>query len=132
MMFTWFVLYVMRYVIIGLNSTGAIITNKEFAEKYYILKTNLEVRRLAQAHFADHQSKANNIFFRALNINGSRLAIGDKQSYLKIFRLFSSGVTPLLKLLEQMEDQENLIEKVRAVCGLSVVTGPNGQIGCKL
>ncbi|KAI9586511.1 hypothetical protein GQX74_002358 [Glossina fuscipes] len=40
-------------------------------------------------------------------------------------------VTPLLKLLEQamMEDQENLIEKVRAVYGFKVVNGPNGQTG---
>uniref|UniRef100_A0A1A9UD67 Uncharacterized protein n=1 Tax=Glossina austeni TaxID=7395 RepID=A0A1A9UD67_GLOAU len=52
---------------------------------------NLEVQRLAQAHSVDHQSNANNIFFRGLNINDSRLAIGDKQSYLKIFHLFSSG-----------------------------------------
>uniref|UniRef100_A0A1A9VD10 Uncharacterized protein n=1 Tax=Glossina austeni TaxID=7395 RepID=A0A1A9VD10_GLOAU len=38
-------------------------------------------------------------------------------------------VTPLLKLLEQvmMENQENLIEKMRAVYGFKVVNGPNGQ-----
>ena len=40
-------------------------------------------------------------------------------------------VTPLLKLLEQamQEDQDNLIEKVRAVYGFKVTNGPNGQTG---
>ncbi|TDG42286.1 hypothetical protein AWZ03_011294 [Drosophila navojoa] len=40
-------------------------------------------------------------------------------------------VSPLLKLLEQamQEDQDNLIEKVRAVYGFRVNNGPQGQTG---
>ncbi|XP_036343546.1 non-specific lipid-transfer protein isoform X3 [Rhagoletis pomonella] len=40
-------------------------------------------------------------------------------------------MTPLLKLLEiaMEEDQDNLIEKVRAVYGFKVINGPNGQTG---
>lgn len=40
-------------------------------------------------------------------------------------------VTPMLKLLEEamMEDQDNLIEKVRAVYGFKVTNGPNGKTG---
>ncbi|XP_011183545.1 sterol carrier protein 2 [Zeugodacus cucurbitae] len=40
-------------------------------------------------------------------------------------------VTPLLKLLEiaMQEDQDNLIEKVRAVYGFKVTNGPNGKTG---
>uniref|UniRef100_A0A1L8EE39 Sterol carrier protein 2 n=1 Tax=Haematobia irritans TaxID=7368 RepID=A0A1L8EE39_HAEIR len=40
-------------------------------------------------------------------------------------------VTPLLKLLEQamQEDEDNLIEKVRAIYGFKVTNGPGGQTG---
>lgn len=40
-------------------------------------------------------------------------------------------VTPVLKLLEQamLEDEDNLIERVRAVYGFRVTNGPDGKTG---
>ncbi|XP_023297580.1 sterol carrier protein 2 [Lucilia cuprina] len=60
---------------------------------------------------------------------GFPAAAGVKYNLTSATNVDGFKVAPLMKLLEEamQEDQDNLIEKVRAIYGFKVTNGPNGQ-----